>query len=54
MSVKFGHIANFGPCFFRVLGVEFHGGSSVARMGFIRRREGVEMKLELTWRGTDL
>ena len=52
--MKFGHIASFGRCFFRVLGVEFHGGSSVAKIIFIRRREGVEMKLELTWRGTDM
>ena len=51
---KSGEIADFGPCFFRVLGVELQAGSSVARTGFIRGPEGVEMKLELTWRGTDL
>ena len=54
MCVKFGHIANFGPCFFRVLGVKLQAGSNVARMSFIRGPEGVEMKLELTWRGTDM
>ena len=42
--MKFGHIASFGRCFFRVLGVEFHGGSSVAKIIFIRRPEDVEMK----------
>ena len=51
---NFGHIASFGPCFFCVLGVEFHGGSRVVKMSVIQGPEGVEMKLEVIWRGTPL
>ena len=40
MYVKFGHIASFGPCFFCVLGVEFHGGFIVLNS------HGM---LEITW-----
>ena len=54
MCVKFGHIANFGPCFFCVLGVELQAGSSVARTSLIRGPEGVEMKIDGIWRGTFL
>ena len=52
--MKFGEIANFGPCFFCVLGVELQAGSSVARTGLIRGPEGLEMKLDVKWRGTFL
>ena len=34
-----------------VLGVELHAGSSVVKMSLIQGPEGVEMKLEVIWRG---
>ena len=59
--LKSGHIASFGPCFFRVLGVEFHSGSSVLGLwgtyyidyrNFVARTIFLEACWESVWMGS--